>query len=359
MKPEDIATYLRASGWYEADHYNQATIWTHGPAGNETDVLAPPNNTFRDYPRRMIELLATVADVEQREPADVLQDLLSVQVDVQYIRTMPDSPSGTTPLHHGYQAVKGVHDLFLSAAASAHLPEPMAVLPSQKPPEAWDFIGGVRLGQTAPGSYIFRVETPLTGAGSPAGSPSRRVLDHLHLAMNSAHRAAADTDLPDGSRPFAEHIASGVSANLCEALSSIGALGNSAFEIKFAWAATLPMERPTPDLHFDTESISRIKKAGQYLRDLPAHREAQIEGRVVELRSYRPDKQGVVVIAGVLTTPQGRSTERVLVVLPNRYYELAHESHPGRKRVRAVGLVKTSGRQPELSAVTEFEVLED
>lgn len=233
----------------------------------------------------------------------------------------------------------------------------MVVLPSNKPPEAWAFLNGVRLGQTAPGSYIFRIETPLIG--TVERTSSRMVLDQLHQAMTSAHTAAVEARTSDVPSTFAEHVGRGVSANLCGALSKIGALGHSEFEVKFAWAPTLLMEKSTPDLYFDHEAVNQLKKAGQYLRDLPAHREARIEGRVIELRSYRPDQQGTVVVDGVLTTPEGRTAERVIVVLQSWFYERSYQAHPDRKRIRAVGQVKTSGRQPELSSVTEFDIIDD
>lgn len=358
LAPTDVGTYLEASGWREAERYERATIWVRETSQGEAEVRLPSSNEFRDYPRRLAELLSTLSTVEQRDRESILRDLSLPRLDVQQIRTMPETPSGTTPLHQGFQAVKGVHDLFLAAATSASLEEPHAVLPSQKPKEAWDFLGGVRLGQTAPGSYILRVETPLTTV-DPLGMPaSRTVLKHLHQAVRCAHTAASES-LEEGPRAFQQQVAQGSSANLCEALADIGARGNSAFEVGFDWARDLPVQEPTPPVRFGTELAGALKQGGQYLRGLPAFSQATVEGHIVELRSHRPAAQGAIEVEGVLKTPEGRRNDRVVVRLSSQQYDLALQSHGASHRIRVTGSVRLSGRQTEMRDVTGVERLED
>ncbi|MGH3839600.1 MAG: hypothetical protein ACRDSF_28440, partial [Pseudonocardiaceae bacterium] len=190
IDPAGIVAYLRASGWREAGSYGRAAIWTRPVDGAEAEVLVPVSGELRDYPTRLVELVSTLSTVEGRLVADVLQDLRSPMLDVQYIRMMPDGPSGSTPLHEGYLAIKGVHDLFLAAATSAVSSERPTVLPSQKPPQARGFLDQVRLGQTSRGSYVLRVETPLPPPGVEPPVSSRGVLLHLYQATSAAHAAA-------------------------------------------------------------------------------------------------------------------------------------------------------------------------
>jgi hypothetical protein len=216
-----VVAYLRATGWRETGTYVRTVIWTRTVDSSDAEVLVPDSAGLRDYPARLAELVSTLTAVEQRPAAEVVQDLRSPTLDVQYIRMMPDGPSGSTPLHEGYLAIKGVHDLLLAAATSAVSSERPTVLPSQKPQSAKGFLDQVRLGQTTRGSYVLRVETPLPPADIEPPVSSREVLLHLCQATSAAHDAAARSSSGD-STPFIERVGDGVSANLCEALADIG-----------------------------------------------------------------------------------------------------------------------------------------
>ncbi len=146
-----IIAYLRATGWREAGTYVRTVIWTRTVDGTEAEVLVPDSAELRDYATRLAELVSTLTAVEQRPAADVLHDLRSPTLDVQYIRMMPDGPSGSTPLHEGYLAIKGVRELLLAAATSAVSSERPTVLPSQKPPLAQGFLDQVRAWPDQPG----------------------------------------------------------------------------------------------------------------------------------------------------------------------------------------------------------------
>jgi hypothetical protein len=178
IDPAGILTYLRASGGREAGSYSQAAIWTQTVDGAEAEVLVPISAELRDYPIRLAELVSTLTTVEQRPTADVLQDLRSPTLDVQYIRMMPDGPSGSTPLHEGYLAIRGVHDLLLAAATSAVSAERPTVLPSQKPPQAKGFQRSDH--RAAPHSAADPAPHAQLGAAGRDRSRSLRGIPTLH-----------------------------------------------------------------------------------------------------------------------------------------------------------------------------------
>src|SRR5207249_184147 len=106
-----IVIYLRSTGWQERDRFARTIIWTRTVDGGEAEVLVPDNSQLRGYAGRVAELVSTLSSIEHRPTEAILRDLTSTTVDVQYIRMTPDGPTGTTPLHDGYLAVKGVRDL--------------------------------------------------------------------------------------------------------------------------------------------------------------------------------------------------------------------------------------------------------
>lgn len=362
-EPAGIAAYLRASGWREVGTYGRTEIWTRTVDGVEAEVLVPPNAELRDYATRLAELVSTLSTVEQRPVAEILQDLRSPMLDVQYIRTMPDGPSGSIPLHEGYLAIKGVHDLLLAAATSAVLPERPTVLPSQKPSQARGFLDQVRLGQTSRGSYVLRVETPLPVPDIEPPVSSREVLLHLYQATSAAHDAAARSSRNGDPTPFVERVGEGVSANLCEALADIGGQRRSAFDIRFAWAPASPVQLATPTVRFDQPVIAALKTGAKFLRELPLTETATVIGRVVNLHRTPMDRLGRVQVEGMVhfegtgQTGGQRHEGRVTMRLASQDYDLAVSAHGNGHPLRVVGELRHTGRQFEISRVSSVEIV--
>lgn len=354
IDPSGIVAYLRASDWREAGTYGRAVVWTRTADGGEAEVLVPPSTELRDYLSQLAELASTLATIEQRPVADVLQDLRSPLLDVQYIATMPDGPSGSTPLREGYLAIKGVRDLFLAAATSAVSAERPTVQPTQKPVQAHGFLDQVRLGQTSRGSYVLRVETPLPPPGITPPVSSRDVLLHLYQATRAAHdAAAAGTDLT----AFAERVGEGVSANLCQALVGIGGQRRNPFDMRFTWAPAWPVELATPTVRFDRPLITALKAGAKYLRDLPITETATVIGRVVDLHRTPTDKLGTVQVEGVVEADGKRDEGRVTMRLASREYDLALSAHGTQRPLRIVGELRHTGRYFEISRVTSVEIV--
>ncbi|MGQ0773709.1 MAG: hypothetical protein ACT4NY_04710 [Pseudonocardiales bacterium] len=352
-----VITYLRATGWRETGTYARTVIWTRTVADTEAEVLVPDSAELRDYPIRLAELTSALSTVEQRSAADVLQDLRSPMLDVQYIRMMPDGPSGSTPLREGYLAIKGVRDLFLAAATSAVSSERPTVLPSKKPPQAHGFLDQVRLGQTSRGSYVLRVETPLPPPSVKPPVSSREVLLHLYQATSSAQDAAAARAGGSDFTAFAERVGDGVSANLCQAMVDIGGQRRSPFEMRFTWAPAWPVDLATPTVRFDRPLITALKDGAQYLRELPVIETAIVVGRVVDLHRTPTDKLGTVQVEGVVEAGGQRHEDRVTMRLASREYDLALSAHGAKRPLRVVGQLRHTGRQFEVSRVSSVEII--
>lgn len=106
---------------------------------------------------------------------------------------LPDGPSGSTPLHEGYPAAKGVHDLFLAAATSAVSSERPTVLPSQKPAQAKGFLDQVRAGPDP--------QRQLRAAGGDAAAAVRLIRAAGVLPRGAAAPLPGDERCPQRRRP--------------------------------------------------------------------------------------------------------------------------------------------------------------
>lgn len=347
VPPSGVTAYLVSVGWQQVYRDEYASAWSR--AGVPDEVEVPLNGTLRDYPARIAELIAVLSEIESRPKRAVLADMLAPLVDRQVIRIMPETPTGTLGLHDAALALEGVRELYLAAASSLALNGAPPVLPKRKPEQAWEFVRGVRLGQTAVGSYVLRVETPIVDE-SRAPLASRSVLTHLHAAASATLRMADNNADVANAR-----AADGISANLCEGLMGIGGANANPFSLSFSWSSTSPVDPATPDLTFGRESIAWLKKAGKRLRQLPLSEKAVVQGRVVEMRRVMPKSAGEVVIEGSVQMGDQVINEKITMWLAPPDYAKAIAANLNGQVLRAEGVRWLVGHQSELRGVKNIE----
>ncbi len=159
--PSELATYLGATGWRRIGEYAGARVWTIRSDGDEFEALLPVDGSVRDYGARIADLLEVLSTVEGRAELDIWRDLSTVDMDVQYIRTFPDTPSGTTPIDDGVAAFEGARNLLAAVAVAVATDMAQAVQSGRKPAAVSRFLRGVRIGPTSVGSFVLSVLTPV------------------------------------------------------------------------------------------------------------------------------------------------------------------------------------------------------
>jgi hypothetical protein len=78
VEPNQLAAYLKATGWYEARPYlENAMIWLLGNGSDsEYEILLPLHQSLGDYTARIREALSILELVEKRDRRSILLDLL-------------------------------------------------------------------------------------------------------------------------------------------------------------------------------------------------------------------------------------------------------------------------------------------
>jgi hypothetical protein len=363
IKPADISSYLTAAGWDRRQQLNRGELWMLLADGDEFEVLLPVDPNLRDYQERIADLLHVLAVVEERPEADVFRDVITALADVQYIRTRPQTPPGTTPVLDGVQAFRSARDLLLAAASSVVAVRAQPVLPTRKPRQATDFLKRVRLGPVSSGSFVFSVQTPLPrpDAGvlpASSGQPfERRVSLRLHEAVRAAHAAAGEALREgEGIEPFARRIRRGVSADLCEALAGLGGQGQNPFEIRFAWATAWPMMRPTPRVHFSSHLVPILVEGARGLRSLLPEEAVTVTGSVVRLHRETTNGPGDITVSGVIEGDETQRQRRVSVHLPEAAYADAVRAHDRGQDVLIEGDLYRKGNRASLENVIRFQL---
>jgi len=357
----NVSSYLASKGWERDSERRGATIWH---LGQQAWVLVPDIRQYDDADLLLHEAVARIAECEARPERDVWRDIAEPMVDAQFFRLHPDAPSGSIPLWEGLRAAQGVFDI-MKAAAAVTEQGPLLIEGAQTP-RVKSFVRRVLLSSAAPGSYILTARMPaeeigaqeLATANGSQQFSGRVIAVHLQAAVDAAQTAAQQVlENPNEMDAFYWATESGVSANLCKALSDLGGeYRNKPFEIGFSWARGKPGQQPA-EVKFTSAMSSVLFRASNELISLARSGMATITGRITDLHAedYLPSR---IKIWGDLQAPESASLlpQRSLwVVLNDADYRRAIEAHRDVLTVEATGQLTTSNRRLELRART-FEV---
>ncbi len=356
----EVTTYLVDAGWSRrSEGWRGASIWAH-PEGAE--VLVPPRDGMGDADVRLRDILAVLAEVEQRPAADIARDIGSPLVDTQSYRTFPDGPPrGMTTLPAGLQALQGVRDMF-GAAARTVLEGPHFAFTGQRPRSVTGLLDRVQLGPTRPGSYVLTVRVPVDGSdriGEPVLPFGRQVSFQIHDAVTAVVAAMDSVEL----EAFDGTVTAGVSADLCEALSRLaGPQRRQPFEIGFRWARGLRSEVPPATLRLPEGAGVVLRGAAARLRQLNVSGEATVSGTVEDLHDDPPgggDRWRIKVRGELWSDGKVARRRAIWVRLPDQEaYDAGIAAHSERRPVRVAGeLTSTDGRVELVARRGGLEVL--
>jgi hypothetical protein len=199
VRPSEVAAYLRAEGWAETRRQTAAAFWEKSVRGDDLEVLLPLEPTFRDYARRVGDMLEVLEVAENRSQLDIYADLTTTLADVGRVRLHGlGTEDGTMALLDGVKAIQELREI-ASAAACATV-SPRACYRSRKPAEAEDFLMQLRLGQSDRGSYVFTIQSPVPPALTPDATVRNGTLFELdepfsRRAMTTLARAVEQVRL--------------------------------------------------------------------------------------------------------------------------------------------------------------------
>jgi hypothetical protein len=372
--PSDLAMYLRSQQWRLDARNGIAARWTKVVGDDEFEVAQPLDSDLRDYASRVHDVVETLALVERRSELDILDHLSRVSTDVHLVRIFPaDEAPGMIGLDDGVQAYESLRGLVTAAAYSVGAKQPRAVQPARKPTEFLEYLRGVRIGPSAAGSFVLSMHTPVppklsTEPPSSTDAPeideplaepferqvSLRIYDAVRAAYQAANAALVD---PDGLAAFTEGVASGISANLCEALVGLAGPAAHPLELSMMLAPSRPSRRrPTP-IRFRRDHFAVLESAAAELRARSAEEDSVVVGNVVRLYRESSAGTGEVSIAG--TVDGEDRLRRIWVELAGDDYETAVRAHTDMRLVSVQGDIVRRGTRSYLTRPSKFRMLPD
>ena len=343
VSPAALSAYARAAGWRRHEPYRGHSDVYVGDSRPE--IIVPRTERLGDYASVVATLIDTFAGVTGEDELSVYRSLATTDRDVVRVRAA-ESDDGSVTLNDGVDLIGGTRDLLLSAACSLREPQPVYRAGANR--EAAHLLRQMRLGQTDQGSFVVTLLTPIVPPPMPALFPdpddrnapierrmTRRLVEAVRAARQATERAAAGDE-----GAFEETVASGVSANLCEALVRI-IEPFPTLDVGVSWARTRPVAATGTVVRFGRADAALLREAARSLRERAPRPEVRLHGFVRLLKRGEAEDDGTIRLA----TDIDGQRQSVLAVLEQADYERAVQAHKNRALVVLAGDLERTGQR--------------
>lgn len=360
LRPADMLTYLRASGWQrESEIGDKAELWVKSDEGRlETDLLVPLRRQARDFALRASELLKTLEHVEGRSQQEIVEDIEATSTDTVRIRAISsDAGSGTISLDAGVVLIEQAREIVLAAACATVRPKPYWA--RRKPAEASEYIKKVRLGQTERGSYVVALQSPvppvLRASSEPELPFERQVTETLSKSLSAVHAAARQAAATGDLEPFRVSVNAGVSANLCDAIVRLfNATPSAEFNVSISWSKSRPSTLgPVYQTTLSSDFIPVIAEASRLFKEIAPEDDFELLGFVERLDRATGMDSGHVAVNTVIE----ERMRRVGIELRGSDYRTAVTAHAESQPISCTGDLVKMGRSYELHNPRDFQLV--
>ena len=359
VSPAALSAYARVAGWTRGEPYR---VHSDVYAGAELpEIIVPRTEHLRDYASAVSALIETFAEVAGQDAMTVYRDLVTADRDVIRLRAVDHDHSGSLPVAAGADLVVGARDILLAAACSLNSPRPFYRPRAHK--EANDYVQRVRLGQTAQGSFVITLLSPVVSppiqmslvpdADVHDAPIERRVTARLVEALAAVRKATDDTS-GGVSDAFLAAVRRGVSANMCEALVTLTET-LPLLDISVVWARTWPREQARHVTRFASHDAPILRAASEAFRSREPKVGVILVGLVQRLARDEANTAGTVT----LRTSIDGTNQSVAVVLPQSDYYRAIAAHKKKAPVVIRGDLERMGQRWRLLNPSVEDVIVD
>lgn len=357
VSPTALSAYARVAGWRRQEPYRVHSDVYVGEARPE--IIVPRTERLGDYASVVATLIETFAQVSGQDELTVYRSLVIADRDVIRVRAA-ESDDGSVTLNQGADLIGGARDMLLSAACSLRDPRPVYRAGANR--EAADLLKRVRLGQTDQGSFVVTLLTPVVPPPMPAlfsdpddlNAPIERRMTRRLVEALSAARGAVERTAAGEESAFGESVASGVSANLCEALARV-IEPFPTLDVGVSWARTRPMTASGAVVRFGWADTAVLREAARSFRDRAPRPDVRLHGFVRLLKREQADDDGTI---GLAADVDGQR-QSVVAVLEREDYERAVQAHRDRALVVLAGDLDRIGQRWRLLSPRVENVIRD
>lgn len=286
LSPNYVTAYLIQNGWENQGKFGAfSRIFSKYDTleNSVAEVVVPMKSNLVDYAKRMSELIADIAKLEDRPPSSVLFDLALSPYDVIKVRDLEADAHGSVPFEEGLGLHAEAKNMVIAAARAAASDQPRRAWRGRRPEVVNDYLNKVRLGQTEQRSYSITLLSPYAYDPSiqvplwdtdPFGRRVSRMIGGSLAAIERSLVESVGADL----EVFDAAVPEGVSADLCFALSNLAA-STSSVEISISWSPARPYAQPF-SLQLSRDDGAILAEVGKGLSAQEPDTDAVIEGPI-------------------------------------------------------------------------------
>ena len=156
---------------------------------------------------------------------------------------------------------------------------------------------------------------------------------------------------------FESAVLNGVSANLCAAVSAIGA-GDVVEAVDFAvtWASSRPEPEITSEvITFHRELLPILEEAGRFLRTRVPEEDFEVRGHVIRLHRGKGASTGTVTVSAPV---EGRNP-KISMALNEEQYRIAVGAHEREVPIACTGELRRDGKNFVLESPRDFHIISE
>jgi hypothetical protein len=361
VTPRALKIYAQGLGWKPVAGTNGDIALFHRPDSELHQLIVPLDEQFDDYPDRVTEAIARLAEFEHRPALEILSHLLLPPADVFRFRdSSPDTLTGVLPLEQAVSLLEGTRKLLLAQAHSVLRPQPYH--PRLSRGEAEQLVNRCRLGQTEGGSFTLTVACPLDLVPGTlfhtdpfARQVTQAVFHSLHDLVSATESNRIDELTNASTHPL-------LSANFCEALLMLRpSEDRGALSVSITWSKAMPLpegQQAQSGVQLSQECFEVAEYLAPRLREAPVPKPDAFVGFVDVLRGQPgPDGRpfGEVVVSIIMDDGE---TIRARVDLSVEDYAVAGAAHLASDPVYFQGYLIRLPRNNRIERIADFRRLE-
>lgn len=363
-----LAEYLQSIGWTAGAGDENLREWVSA-AGHA--VLIPGQPDFVDYQKILSRTIAQLEPV-LGVTSDFLWALLSLPgTDVVDIHAFPSVDRAAYSFDAVLELLDSTMASFRTAARSLDNPA-LSHTGGSLRAEASEYLSGLRIGFSQPGSYSFPVFAPLGLDGVKVDQDAepdefgeqqeietevetyeRRVtLRMLDSVRETVGRAEAASN--QGLEVFDDSYLDGVSSNLCENVNEMFVDGYfSAIELRPRLSARISSQ-PRNVVRLEADKAPILREAAERMKSLAKETVAMtVTGFVVDLHRSTPGTDETVSV----TTLIDGKRRTIKIGLAAAAYSQAIRAHDENRQIIAQGRLKRRGSRSWLEDIKSFRII--
>lgn len=359
-----IIEFLVKNQWKKIDQWEKpVSIWQ---ANNheQTQILLPESNEFKDYATSLWRTLNEIAEVSQMSLPNLIETVSGKNV--LKIRVIgEDVKKGHIPLADGKKLFSGIADLVENTVHKAikQLEKPRH---TTRQAIIQDYLSKIELGQTEIGSYAVNVITPAlnlpNGLLEDKNFIQQTLFNGLHEFLFSIHEMENDNDI----EPFLKFTGSKqhlINGKFCQALLNMGSEQRD-IEISFLNIDSSNQTPPMPPIVIQRNQWQLIHTAQRFFKGEEFMlKNRLIVGEVTDLHrepttnpiNGKPndDLQWRITILSIVH----QKVRRITIALNEVDYEKALIAHDKKEQIQCIGDLFITPKRARLENLQKFDIV--